>query len=147
MSFLKGLEGNPGDIMRRPDDSPVPPEASAEEGLQKIEDQLYLQCSSVISAAAHFNEIEPGQEEPPEEWVERMGSVEAAKALRVANASWLPKGKAPMAIELCGRVAMGILGAKAKKNEGPRRLTVNLVGMTKPKLKYREIVQEDEEYA
>lgn len=132
MSILDGLEESiPADI--------VVHRKSREEGLQAIEDQLLGECVAVVSAAARFSEILPTDTEPPEDWVEQLGEKEAWKALRVAQQAWLPKKEAAYGLELCQKVASGIMTSRRKQPGEKKVLNLNLVGMTPPNMAYRTV--------
>jgi hypothetical protein len=74
-------------------------------------------------------------EEPPEEWVARMGEREARRSFNVARSAWLSQKEAPAFLKLSAAVVTGMLKAKATEKAGSRELMIGVqVFMTPPVL-------------
>jgi hypothetical protein len=95
--------------------------------LRALEDDIYESNLNVVLDATRFRDIDPGQTEPPAEWVAELGEAEARKRLRVANGAWLGAKDAPLGIS----VAKSIVGAMAKaraveRSGGGRELNMTI---------------------
>lgn len=97
---------------------PVRNEAAAIERVREIEDRLFDRHSRVLEDVALFREIDPGQKEPPEEWVKEYGKREAERMFRLAQAAWLPKKAAPAGIDVSRAVVASMIKSKSEKASG-----------------------------
>jgi hypothetical protein len=81
----------------------------------------------VVSAAMHFADVDPEGREPDEKWMARFTDPEEARrSYVVAKMSWLSKSKAPVAIEMAGKIALGIHVARQRRRELDAPVVVNL---------------------
>jgi hypothetical protein len=104
-----------------------------------IEEQIFDQSCRVVSAAMAFADIDPGQPEPPPEWVEIYGPEEAKRRLRIASSAWLSKKDAPMGISVAMQIHTGITTARARRGEtGGRVLNVGVLNLALPGRSYDE---------
>lgn len=88
-----------------------------------MEDELLAEAASGLSAAMAWPEIDQGTEEPPEEWVEKLGRKKAEQKLRVANAAWLPNSEAPVGLKMMQSVFIGI--TRVRSGDGAPNTTLN----------------------
>jgi hypothetical protein len=105
----------------------------------EAEEKLYVEATAILSDTFSSRDIVPGQQEPPEEWIEAMGKEEAEKRLRVANAGWLPQKDAPAFVTTARAFAVGRMKSEATKKSGNRTLNVQYVTMAAPPEVYEEI--------
>lgn len=132
MNFLEGLDQE--DLEKTEEQL----EKEQEKDLFSIERDLFMECAGVVSSAARAAQIDPANENPPEDWIEQLGEEKAHEAMKVARFAHLPKKDAPMFIDLCSKMLMGVIQARAKRKSDQHRLQVNVVGMTAPTVRELE---------
>lgn len=121
----------------------VPRKASIEEkrykALKHIEEELFEESMVVMRDAIRFVEIDAGQTEPPEQWVLALeeefpgrGLEMAMRRLRAANAGWMTKKDAPIAVQVASALVVGIGRSRSAEKAGPRTLNVQLVQVSAP---------------
>jgi hypothetical protein len=112
----------------------TPPEEAAQR-IDEIVEELFVKNLAVIDDAAAFRDVDPGDDEPPPEWVRALGEVEAGKRLRLARAAWLPAKDAPTGFKMAQGFVHSYLKMKAAKEIGGNRtLLVAMVAMPQPVL-------------
>lgn len=127
-------------------------EQQREQTLKTIEADLFLDSMSIVSDSFKFREIEPGQQEPPQEWVDQLeyqnpgrGYELAKQRLRSANAGWMSKRDSPVAVQVAQAIVVGISRSRAQLNAGPKTLNVQLVQMSAPLPQFPELLLESGE--
>lgn len=98
-------------------------ETAAIERIKGIEDELFERHAQVLQDAALFRDIDPSQQEPPQEWVDRLGKRDAERTYRLARAAWLPKKDAPAGFDISRSVVASMLKARVGRGEGA---TINI---------------------
>ncbi len=123
------------------------PEQQREMTLKNIESELYLSAMLITADSFRFREIEPDQEEPPQEWVDELeysspgrGYELAKQRLRAAVAGHKSKKDAPVAIQMAQATVVGIGRARAQLSAGPKTLNVQVVQMTAPLPEFPELI-------
>jgi hypothetical protein len=84
--------------------------------LADVEDELLDEASTVLMDAHRFAEIGPGDEAPPQSWVDELGEAGAAKRFRVAQAAWMKGTDAPVGLKLASATVSAIIKAKAQRD-------------------------------
>lgn len=82
--------------------------------IAEVEDQVLETAQQIVEATLAFSEVEPEQQLPPEDWVERYGETGAIQRLRVARAAWLPAAKVPYGMRVAPAVMVGIAKARGQ---------------------------------
>lgn len=101
---------------------------------ESILSRVYDRHMRIIEDVARFHEIDLRDVDPPREWVEEMGEVEARKTFRIAQAAWLDAKSAPIALKVSAQVVTAMMKAKALE-KGGRELNIGtLVLLTPPVL-------------
>jgi len=100
--------------------------------MKTLEAELFLESMQIVSDMNKCKYIDPGQSEPPEEWVEELGYKAAKERLRLANAGWMSKKEAPIALQVAQAVVIGISRSRASEKAGPKTLNVQVVQMSAP---------------
>lgn len=124
-------------------DHEIAPKRERLERLRDLEDQLLERALTGLSDGLYFRDIQPGQREPPPDWQD-MDPDEAQKRLRMANAAWMNKREAPVGLDLCKQVAVGIIKARATEKSAPKTLNVQVVQMSAPLPRF-EVIDMDED--
>lgn len=119
---------------------PISIEQQREQTLKSLEAELFLESMQIVSDMNKFREIDPGQAEPPESWVEEMGYKAAKERLRSANAGWMSKKDAPIAVQVAQAVVIGISRSRATEKQGPKTLNVQVVQMSAPLPQFPELL-------
>lgn len=101
----------------------------SKETFNQLEDEILWATGQVMAAAMSFPEIDPGTEEPPEEWVEQLGPKLALQKFRVAKAAWMCQSEAPVGLKFAQSTYIGALRVRAGDNsqQKPTVSTVVLV--------------------
>lgn len=111
---MKGLARIPITALRDPDAA-----AARMTRIAEVEDEVFQTSAAVVQATLDFHLVEPGQQDPPPEWVEEYGERAARQRLAVAKAGWMPNSLAPAAVQLASRIVTGI--ARARRT-GPQSI-------------------------
>lgn len=111
-----------------------------EQTMKSLEAELFLESMQIVSDMNKFREIDPGQEEPPEAWTAELGYKAAKERLRSANAGWMSKKEAPIAVQVAQAVVIGISRSRATEKTGPRTLNVQVVQMSAPLPQFPELL-------
>jgi hypothetical protein len=88
------------------------------ERIAEIEDKVFDISNQVVLAHLAFTEVEPDQQEPPEEWVQQFGYVAAKRRLIVAKAGYLRASEMPSAVKLAVMVRTSISRAYSQQHRG-----------------------------
>lgn len=121
----------------------VPRNTSVEEkrykALKTIEEELFESSMIIMRDSNRFVEIDAGQTEPPQQWVNELegdfpgrGLEMAMRRLRAANAGWMTKKDAPVAVQVAAALVVGIGRSRSAEKAGPRTLNVQLVQVSAP---------------
>lgn len=129
----------PAQVIKRPKRQALTVAEERERALKSIESELLRDSMEVVVDSLRFREITPGQEEPPPAWIREVGEKRAIQRLRVANAGWMNKKEAPIAVQLAQVVAVGIIRSRATEKAGPKTLNVQMVQMSAPLPKFPEL--------
>lgn len=146
--WLDGLPDDSGDgeLVPKTEDALARRELTAEESrmerVRALEDSLLEENLGIVADAAKFNQIDPGQEQLPHEWLLELGSVKARERMRVAQAAWLPVKDAPVGLKMAQGIALGIIKARAVEKAAPRTLNVAFVQMPAPQQEFAEVLLE-----
>lgn len=133
------VASSPTQVVKRPK-KPVSIEQQREQTLKSLEADLFLESMQIVADSFKFREIAPGQETPPEEWVEEMGYKKAMERLRSAQAGWMSKKDSPVAVQVAQAVVIGISRSRASEKQGPRTLNVQVVQMSAPLPQFPELL-------
>lgn len=95
--------------------------------LRKAQKKLLDKSTRVIEDALLFRDIDPGSQVPPEEWVTKLGQVEAERRFRVAQAAWMSAKEAPVGFKIAKDVFVGISKALSSDNGAPKILNMQAV--------------------
>lgn len=113
----------------KPDLPAVPGTNNALKRIRGIEDELFAQAMEVTTRAMQFGDIGWGSEAPPEEWIEEMGSEEAAwRRFRYTKAGQLPQAAAPAGLKIAMACTMGMMRSREGRS-GPQ-LNVAIVQLS-----------------
>lgn len=135
-------------------EGPMVPKKTALERLKDVQNEILVENLRIIEDVTHFRDIEPqqvvegvlidGTTEPPQEWIDQVGEVEAKKRLRIARAAWMNAKDAPVGLAIAKSVVVGITKALATVSSGPKVLNVAVVQMTAPlpQFKVRDMTKE-----
>ena len=124
----------------------APTEGLALEKLKGIEDEILVECASLIQGVLKFSELDfDNPEIMPEGWVAQLGQKEAEKQHRIARYALLNPKEAPVALKMGQSTFTGITKARATEKAAPRSLSVSFVQLTPPMLDFveTEILDED----
>ncbi len=88
------------------------------ERIAEIEEKVFDISTQVVMAHLAFTEVDPMQEDPPEEWVAQFGEVAARRRMIVAKAGYLPHSQMPSAVKLAALVRTSISRAYSQQNRG-----------------------------
>jgi hypothetical protein len=157
LSFLEGLDeelarlqvvdGPPSGAISAGDGSFEAPKGRqlseleiAEDRLRGVENDLFEASLQVSADMLAFCEIEPGEKNVPQPWIEKYGLERAQKRLRVAQASWSSGKDAPVALKHAALLAVGIIRSRAAEKAAPRQLNIVMVELTEqPQHGFREL--------
>lgn len=114
------------------------------ETFRQIDDEIFVESASGVKAMLAFQEISPGQEEPPPEWVKELGSyAKAVQKLRVAKATWMCQSEAPVGLKYLQAVYIGQLRVRAGDKLQQNTLNVSVVQVIDPQRQYPELEVEE----
>jgi hypothetical protein len=113
--------------------------------LRQLSNDIFEGNLYVLEEAAEWRNIEPGQKDPPKEWIEEHGEAEARRRYRIAQTAWLPAADAPVGLKLAREIVVGYEKARASEKSGPKTLNVSVVKMTAPLPQFpeHEVVDDD----
>ena len=139
MDFLDCLsepEVQPAEIIPAPQDRPLTQQEKANIVLDGLQDSIYNEALQVIDDCMHFADVEPDEldpkKPPPKEWVAAIGIKAARRRARCARYALLPKKDAPIAVSLAAGTVASISAARARTNQGPKTLNVQVVQLSGP---------------
>lgn len=113
----------------------VPSKTAEEQTLERIrgiEDNMLESALSVVDGVLAFAEVQPDDEEPPEEWNGRFGEEGARRRLKLAKEGWKSAKEAAVAIKVATGVVAAITRARASEKGGPKVLNFQFVQMSAP---------------
>ncbi len=94
----------------------------------EIEDEIYQTAAGILHATLDFCQVAPDQQEPPAEWVARLGLEAAKQRLAVAKAGWMPPSLAPSGPKYAAQLVAGI--SRMRRHEamggGPREVNAKI---------------------
>lgn len=96
------------------------------ERIAEIEDKVFDISTQVVMAHLAFTEVDPQQEDPPEEWVAQFGEKAARRRMIVAKAGYLPASQMPSAVKLAQMVRQSISRAYSQQHKGVALNQVNV---------------------
>lgn len=100
--------------------------------IRGIEERMLVRGLGIMDGVLSFADIDPGQQEPPQEWIDALGLQEAQKRLRVARACWMNAKEAPVGLQLTQRFVSGAQKSRALENVDRRPLQVTVVNIGAP---------------
>ena len=92
------------------------------ERIAEIEAQVFDVSTQVVMAHLAFTEVDPDQEEPPEEWVREYGEKAARRRLIVAKLGYAPASQMPSAVKLAQLVRAGVSRAYGQQSQQKHQL-------------------------
>lgn len=94
----------------------------------EIEDEIYQTAAGILHATLDFCQVAPDQQEPPAEWVARLGLDAARQRLAVAKAGWLPQSLSPSGPKYAAQLVAGISRARRMQSGqlGPREINAKI---------------------
>ena len=93
--------------------------------------ELYEQALDVVFGASLFTDIDPNDDEPPQEWVDKWGAKRAMKLLASARFGHLTKKDAPVGLQVAIDMAKSERRARSTVESGPKQLNIAVVAMPK----------------
>lgn len=108
--------------------------------VRRTRNELLESSASIIQSALMAGDLDPlsDTEEPPPEWVQKLGYAMARKRHAIARAAWMNKKEAPAVLDLAKSVYLGILKAEGQ-DKAPRTLNVQIVQLnTRTRATYEE---------
>lgn len=99
--------------------------------MQDAEDEVYLQALTVAHGVTLFTEVNPLDEEPPDEWVEKWGVERAQKLFEAAKYGHYTRKEAPIGVQMAVDMAKSERRARSNIEAGPKTLNVSVVAMPK----------------
>lgn len=116
------------------------------ERIRAIEGALHETAASILAASMRAPEVNPGDEAPPDAWLEVMKPADAEKAFRIAQAAWMSQKDAPVFLKLAQQFLSGSMKVRSNENAGPKTLNATLVTVTAPAPQFPErVVKNDDE--
>lgn len=103
------------------------------EKMERVQDEVFASAAGIMQAFMAFAEIEPDQQEPPEEWIAEFGPKGAALRLKVAKLGWGRKDEMPGGVAVAEKVYTGINKARQKSQratQAPLNVTISLPAPT-----------------
>jgi len=102
--------------------------AARQQRIADLEDEVFQTSVGVVQAMLDFHLVEPGQQEPPPEWVAQYGEQAAKQRLAVAKAGWMPNSLKPSGVDVATRVVTAISRARGSRQQslGPAEINVKL---------------------
>lgn len=94
------------------------PAKRTEDSLTKMQDSLLEQAHGIIDDHLHFADIDPEDEAPPQEWIDKLGEAKAMRRFRLAQWALLPEAKAPVGMKNAVKIANGMAKANAARGGG-----------------------------
>lgn len=82
--------------------------------MRDVEDEVMQRALGNVDAMLSYYEVKPGDENPPEAWVERYGLEGAMQRFQVARDARLPKAQAPIGLHTSLQVVVGIAKARGQ---------------------------------
>jgi len=107
-------------------------QADKAERLRGYEDHILEKALGVVDGTVSFADVEEGEERIPAEWIEQEGLEGAKRKMRIAQAAWLPKIKAPAGLSHAVQVATSIIKARSAEKAAPRTLNIGVVQLSAP---------------
>lgn len=92
--------------------------------LAEVEHAVQQNSFDVVDAVVSFAEINPEQEEPPQNWIEKYGYLKALHRFRIAKAGWMSAKDAPVAIKVAASIATNALKNRGEENRQPLNMTL-----------------------
>lgn len=97
----------------------------AMERLQGYEDEIFAKASEIVDGTLRFQDIDPENPVPPQEWLDELGTKEAVeKRMRIAKSSWMSSKDAPFALQAAKALVVGIIKARSTERAAPKSLNV-----------------------
>lgn len=103
-----------------------------ENRLQRLEDSILERSLNTVSAALYWEDIQQGDTEPPQSWVEELGEEGAKRRFTVAKAAWESAKTAPVGLGMARATAMGITKVRALSKVQTPTLNINFVNFQAP---------------
>lgn len=122
----------------------APSLAQVERNLQKIENKLFEEASSVLLAATHHVwDLDLESKELPAEWLQELQECEdqadydaklreLERRRRIAHGAMMSAKEAPVALALAGKVWTGMTKARAMAGAAPKSLNLTMVSISAP---------------
>lgn len=128
----------PGAAMTHPDDSAaslgrqdvsrmatvVTPPSSQQDRLLALQDEIFEANLAITQDATRFRDIDPGDERPPQAWINELGEADAWKRFRVARSAWLGAKDAPVALSMAKSIVSAMSKSAAMRAGGGRVLNI-----------------------
>ena len=115
--------------------------AKASGATERLLEQSQVIMASGLAAA----EINPGDEEPPAEWVRELGDAEAQRRFRIAKAAWLPGRDAPHLFAIASEFVKADAKVRAAQSQPGTKLAVAIQMVMPQQVQQYEVVDLDEE--
>ena len=104
--------------------------------MREVRQELMVESMDVLANTMKFSEVDPDQEEPPDEWVQQLGLVRAKRALTIAKSAYKSSKDAPIALRLAADVFLGLTKAEALEKSGSKQLNVQVVQVATKSVDY-----------
>lgn len=101
--------------------------------LARFDNEMLLDSIGVLNDVLDFANIDPAQDEPPNEWVRQLGEKEAWRKFRLARAGWKPARELPSGVKIASTVVIEVMKAKLQPQQDPERRALK-----KPKISKTE---------
>lgn len=104
--------------------------------IRAMEEKLFEQSMTVVTGAMSFADLPFEAQEAPDEWVEELGSQEAAdRKFRQIKAGQMSSKDAPAGVKVATGVLMGIMKARQQRNTAGSSINVQMVLLTEQKVR------------
>lgn len=115
--------------------SPEPPavekweELTTLQRIEAVQNRLMERSVGVLEDALSFSDIDPEDESPPKEWIEKLGHDRAWQKFRVAKGAWLNGKAAPAGIGVAKSVFVSVakIAASAAQPTAPLASPVQVI--------------------
>lgn len=104
-------------------------QASAEPGIQAIEDEIFREAGTVVRDGLSALDIDPQTGKEDGDWDEELGARKAARRRRTAMLALQPTKDAPYALKMAEAAYKSISRTKALRKGGERVLNLQVVHM------------------
>ncbi len=130
------LDDPPAEIVQAPPAAAKLATQDRSAQLRAIEEEIFVQQASVVEAIANFAEVDPNEQSPSPEMIQKYGINEAIKRHRIALEAWRPASKAAVGLSLATKAYVGMAKARATASQAAPQLNVAVSFVFQPMAEY-----------